>query len=87
MREVYEVELIHALETRVGLIQIVGNFNDNFFISGGPLQIALPDIKCMYHIVGLTSHGAACGVANVPGIYSKVYPYLDWIESVGVWTN
>ncbi|KAB0801689.1 hypothetical protein PPYR_03875 [Photinus pyralis] len=54
--------------------------------SGGPLQIVNPDpnIYCMYSIVGVTSFGKACGVANLPGVYTRVSNYVDWIEKI-VW--
>ncbi|KAK4881826.1 hypothetical protein RN001_005145 [Aquatica leii] len=52
--------------------------------SGGPLQIVHPQVFCMYSIVGITSFGKACGVANVPGVYTRVSNYIDWIEKI-VW--
>lgn len=33
----------------------------------------------MSHIVGITSFGIACG-SEVPGIYTRVAEFLDWIE-------
>ncbi|KAG5675566.1 hypothetical protein PVAND_005460 [Polypedilum vanderplanki] len=55
--------------------------------SGGPLQIYHSDVYCMYKIIGITSFGHAyCGFPGVPAIYTKVYHYLDWIESI-VWPN
>ncbi|XP_058059826.1 serine protease snake-like [Anopheles bellator] len=51
--------------------------------SGGPLQITRGENQCMFHIIGVTSFGQACGSAT-PAIYTKVSAYLDWIESV-VW--
>lgn len=54
--------------------------------SGGPLQIYNTDSNCMYTIVGIVSFGNLyCGFPGVPAIYTKVFPYLDWIESK-VWT-
>lgn len=52
--------------------------------SGGPIQIKNADIHCMYTIVGVTSFGSGCGYIGVPGVYTKVADYIDWIESV-VW--
>lgn len=40
----------------------------------------------VYYIIGVTSFGKACGIAGSPGIYTKVYNYLSWIESI-VWPN
>ncbi|KAH8346585.1 hypothetical protein KR084_005661 [Drosophila pseudotakahashii] len=47
--------------------------------SGGPLLIYHKDFPCMYHVVGITSAGLSCGSPGVPGIYTRVYPYLNWI--------
>ncbi|XP_026761835.2 serine protease Hayan-like [Galleria mellonella] len=49
--------------------------------SGGPLQTTEP----VYSLVGVTSFGSGCGTP-VPGVYTRISHYLDWIESV-VWTN
>ncbi|KAJ8718655.1 hypothetical protein PYW08_002892 [Mythimna loreyi] len=56
--------------------------------SGGPLQVKinLPITTegSMHYIVGVTSFGIGCALPNLPGIYSRVSMYLDWIESI-VW--
>jgi secreted trypsin-like serine protease len=44
--------------------------------SGGPLQIKIED-TC--YVVGVTSFGITCG-SSVPGVYTNVTHYLDWIE-------
>ncbi|XP_014219962.1 venom protease-like [Copidosoma floridanum] len=51
--------------------------------SGGPLMVKSDSYKCMYDIVGVTSFGKLCG-SVIPGVYTKVYHYLDWIEDT-VW--
>lgn len=54
--------------------------------SGGPLQLVAPvkDEKVTF-IVGVTSFGQPCGITEgVPGIYTRVFSYLEWIEDV-VW--
>ena len=39
----------------------------------------------MYTIIGVTSYGHAdCGSPGHPGIYTRVYKYLGWIETT-VW--
>lgn len=53
---------------------------------GGPLQVYHPYIKCMYTVVGITSFAKQCGDLNAPGVYTRVYDYLDWIENI-VWPN
>ncbi|KAF7265857.1 hypothetical protein GWI33_020927 [Rhynchophorus ferrugineus] len=45
--------------------------------SGGPLQVQRSDGT--YGIVGVVSWGINCGT-SIPGIYTRVYSYLDWIE-------
>nr|XP_021188216.2 serine protease persephone [Helicoverpa armigera] len=51
--------------------------------SGGPLQSTTAD--GLNRLVGVTSFGRGCG-SPVPGVYTRVSRYLDWIESV-VWPN
>lgn len=52
--------------------------------SGGPLQIYHPQIECMYSIVGITSFGVGCGEMSIPGVYTRVSAFIDWIEHI-VW--
>ncbi|KAK7794488.1 hypothetical protein R5R35_004710 [Gryllus longicercus] len=52
--------------------------------SGGPLQTVLEEPYCMYSLIGVTSFGKFCGMANSPAVYSRVSHYVPWIESV-VW--
>ncbi|KAF2899313.1 hypothetical protein ILUMI_06863 [Ignelater luminosus] len=52
--------------------------------SGGPLQIVNKEPYCTYNIVGITSFGKACGFVNVPGVYTRVSNYIEWIEGI-VW--
>ncbi|NP_001166061.1 serine protease 142 precursor [Nasonia vitripennis] len=53
--------------------------------SGGPLVVYSENEECMYDIIGVTSFGKLCG-SVAPGVYSRVYAYLAWIESI-VWPN
>lgn len=50
--------------------------------SGGPLQIYHKDISCMFKIVGVTSFGQGCGVIGVPGVYTRVSNFIEWIEGL-----
>lgn len=50
--------------------------------SGGPLHAVLPEFNCVKLVVGITSFGKFCAAANAPGVYTKVYSYLDWIEKI-----
>ncbi|XP_046975538.1 serine protease snake-like [Vanessa cardui] len=49
--------------------------------SGGPAQISHPDVRCMYLVTAIVSNGKTLGVAGHPGIYTRIAPYLSWIES------
>lgn len=53
--------------------------------SGGPLQDYHSSLFCMYTLYGITSVGQACGTFGVPGLYTQIYSYIDWIES-NVWS-
>ncbi|XP_050317699.1 serine protease snake-like [Bactrocera neohumeralis] len=52
--------------------------------SGGPLLAYHPDYPCMYTVIGITSYGIGCGIPGQPGIYTRVYSYIDWIR-INVW--
>ncbi|KAG5675649.1 hypothetical protein PVAND_005536 [Polypedilum vanderplanki] len=54
--------------------------------SGGPIQIKeLYKGEKYYTVVGVTSFGASCG-SQIPGVYTRVSEYLDWIEPI-VWPS
>ncbi|ETN63930.1 serine protease [Anopheles darlingi] len=40
--------------------------------------------SCIYHVIGVTSTGGACGIGLSKAIYINVMKYLDWIEQT-VW--
>lgn len=46
--------------------------------SGGPLAMRNKDGS--YVLVGITSYGRGCARKGVPGVYTKVSHYLDWIH-------
>lgn len=48
--------------------------------SGGPLQVLHNEHRCMYKIIGVTSFGRGCGNIGVPGVYTRVSYFIDWIE-------
>lgn len=52
--------------------------------SGGPLQIVHPTNLCLFQILGITSFGQGCAFVNMPGVYTRVPHYLNWIEDI-VW--
>ncbi|XP_030645323.1 plasma kallikrein [Chanos chanos] len=46
--------------------------------SGGPLACS---IEYRWYLTGITSWGQGCGLANKPGVYTRVSRYLDWIRN------
>ncbi|XP_044538363.1 plasma kallikrein [Gracilinanus agilis] len=44
--------------------------------SGGPLSC---NYNTKWQLVGITSWGDGCGQKDHPGVYTKVFAYLDWI--------
>ncbi|XP_017867786.1 PREDICTED: serine protease snake isoform X2 [Drosophila arizonae] len=50
--------------------------------SGGPLHAILPENNCVAFVVGITSFGKFCAAPNAPGVYTKLYAYLDWVERI-----
>ncbi|KAJ8684425.1 hypothetical protein QAD02_020217 [Eretmocerus hayati] len=46
--------------------------------SGGPLVCSEPDNRYTLH--GITSNGYGCGRPGSPGVYTKVWHYVSWIE-------
>merc|ERR1711862_92947 len=46
--------------------------------SGGP---ATTTIRGKATLIGITSWGEGCGLANRPGVYTKVVNYVDWIQA------
>ncbi|CAF3364480.1 unnamed protein product [Rotaria sp. Silwood1] len=45
--------------------------------SGGPLMIFSKD---QWILVGITSYGISCALADYPGVYTRVSYYIDWIS-------
>ncbi|CAG5124146.1 unnamed protein product, partial [Candidula unifasciata] len=44
--------------------------------SGGPLVCKISGV---YTVVGITSWGIGCALANMPGVYARVSTFIDWI--------
>jgi len=44
--------------------------------SGGPLIMTNSDGE--YELIGIVSWGYGCAEAQYPGVYSRIYPRLDW---------
>ncbi|XP_046966256.1 tryptase-2-like [Vanessa cardui] len=56
--------------------------------SGGPLQMKIPLSASregsMHFVIGVTSFGIGCARPNLPGVYTRVSSFVDWIEGI-VW--
>ncbi|XP_014616401.1 PREDICTED: serine protease nudel [Polistes canadensis] len=50
--------------------------------SGGPLLCMNPSVDLSYYVAGIVSHGEGCGRPGKPGIYTKVFYFLDWIKDI-----
>ncbi|CAL7937996.1 unnamed protein product [Xylocopa violacea] len=53
--------------------------------SGGPLVIRNKQFFSFFNLIGITSVGKLCG-SFTPGIYTRVYYYVPWIENI-VWPD
>lgn len=50
--------------------------------SGGPLMNTVKNNNNeQWYIEGIVSFGARCGSDGIPGIYTKVSSYVDWIHN------
>ena len=48
--------------------------------SGGPLVCERSGTS-MFELHGITSFGIGCGLKLLPGVYTRVSQYVDWINS------
>lgn len=51
--------------------------------SGGPLMLPIyspTNGEFPFYQLGVVSYGIGCAVPNVPGVYTNVSTYIDWIE-------
>ena len=50
--------------------------------SGGPFVVPLNDDSSnpRYQLAGIVSWGIGCAKTGLPGVYTKVSNYIDWIE-------
>ncbi|XP_062557292.1 uncharacterized protein LOC134222163 [Armigeres subalbatus] len=49
--------------------------------SGGPLMLPQRDgVDFYYYQVGVVSYGVGCARAEVPGVYTRVAKFVDWIQ-------
>lgn len=64
----------------------VGSQDSCFGETGGPLQLEHDEFYKMSYVIGVASFGRNCEFKGTPGVYTRVYPYISWIESI-VWKN
>ncbi|XP_052816492.1 atrial natriuretic peptide-converting enzyme-like isoform X2 [Mya arenaria] len=50
--------------------------------SGGPFMCPLDRTNDTWYVAGIVSWGVACAYPNVPGVYTNVPGYLDWIRNM-----
>lgn len=48
--------------------------------SGGPLMNTVKSRSEQWYVEGIVSFGATCGSEGIPGIYTRVESFLDWIN-------
>lgn len=49
--------------------------------SGGPLMTAsLVNGMAYFHQIGIVSYGIGCARQDVPGVYTRVQNFVDWIQ-------
>ncbi|KAL3272350.1 hypothetical protein HHI36_013830 [Cryptolaemus montrouzieri] len=87
-REIYKSESSNKLKTGINSSTQICAGSDGKTArdtcqgdSGGPLQMQSGN---KHIIVGITSFGKACGVANTPGVYTRVSAFVPWLEPI-VW--
>jgi uncharacterized repeat protein (TIGR01451 family) len=49
--------------------------------SGGPLVIQKPDSE-EWQLAGLVSWGSGCGVPGLPGVYTRVSQFTNWVNGI-----
>lgn len=49
--------------------------------SGGPLMSpSIVNGRSIYYQIGIVSYGIGCARTDVPGVYSRVQTFVDWIQ-------
>lgn len=71
----YETKICYGSHTTSGIDTCGGD------IGSGLLSIPSTNNTCSWNLVGITTYGlSVCGIIGIPGIYTRVWPYKEWIE-------
>ena len=72
----YESNICAGSHTLEGIDMCAGD-------SGAPLQIPATGDTCSWTVIGITSYGTPnCGQVGFPGVYLRVWAYLEWIQGI-----
>lgn len=47
---------------------------------GSPLMCPIPDQEGRFYQAGIVVYGIGCGTANIPGVYTNIASFRDWID-------
>lgn len=72
----------HQLEYFINYVGIIQLFPQE--LNGAPLQVYHNQHRCMHIVLGLSHTKPSFGLQDVPYVFTRIPPYLSWIEQI-VW--